>query len=120
WACESWGAPRGNTAAEPPRLPAATRVLVRPSAEVPEGTEVTLTCQAPHARPGTLFTWFKNGRWVTEGPEPSLSLRGHRSDAGLYGCRAGRGPRAAPAALAVLCEWRGTAPEGPEGTPGTP
>ncbi|NXX24280.1 SN protein, partial [Nicator chloris] len=80
----------------------ATRVLVRPSAEVPEGTEVTLTCQAPHAQPGTLYTWFKNGRWVTEGPEPSLGLRGHRSDAGLYGCRAGRGPRAPPAALAVL------------------
>ncbi|XP_068045255.1 sialoadhesin isoform X1 [Anomalospiza imberbis] len=80
----------------------ATRVLVRPSAEVAEGTEVTLTCQAPQAQPGTLYTWFKNGRWVTEGPEPSLGLRGHRSDAGLYGCRAGRGPRAPPVALAVL------------------
>ncbi|NXQ14891.1 SN protein, partial [Peucedramus taeniatus] len=80
----------------------ATRVLVRPSAEVAEGTEVTLTCQAPHAQPGTLYAWFKNGRWVTEGPEPSLGLRGHRSDAGLYGCRAGRGPRAPPVALAVL------------------
>ncbi|NXU96398.1 SN protein, partial [Cettia cetti] len=80
----------------------ATRVLMRPSSEVAEGTEVTLTCQAPQAQPGTLYTWFKNGRWVTEGPEPSLRLRGHRSDAGLYGCRAGRGPRAAPATLAVL------------------
>ncbi|XP_071311903.1 sialoadhesin [Agelaius tricolor] len=80
----------------------ATRVLVRPSAEVAEGTEVTLTCQAPQAQPGTLYTWFKNGRWVTEGPEPSLALRGHRSDAGLYGCRAGRGRRAPPVALAVL------------------
>ncbi|XP_039579965.1 sialoadhesin [Passer montanus] len=80
----------------------ATRVLVRPSAEVAEGTEVTLTCQAPHAQPGTLYTWFKNGRWVAEGAEPSLGLRGHRSDAGLYGCRAGRGPRAPPVALAVL------------------
>ncbi|NXO46612.1 SN protein, partial [Locustella ochotensis] len=80
----------------------ATRVLVRPSAEVAEGTEVTLTCQAPHAQPGTLYTWFKNGRWVTEGPEPSLGLRGHRSDAGLYGCQAGRGPHAPPAALTVL------------------
>ncbi|NXC58566.1 SN protein, partial [Aleadryas rufinucha] len=80
----------------------ATRVLVRPSAEVPEGTEVTMTCQAPHAQPGTLYAWFKNGRWVTEGPEPSLRLRGHRSDAGLYGCRPGRGPRSPPAALSVL------------------
>ncbi|NWW16797.1 SN protein, partial [Falcunculus frontatus] len=94
--------PLGVTHASLTLLVQATRVLVRPSAEVPEGTEVTLTCQAPHAQPGTLYTWFKNGRWVTEGPEPSLPLRGHRSDAGLYSCRAGRGPRAPPAALAVL------------------
>ncbi|NXA66562.1 SN protein, partial [Mohoua ochrocephala] len=80
----------------------ATRVLVRPSAEVPEGTEVTLTCQAPHAQPGTLYTWFKNGLWVTEGPQPSLRLPGHRSDAGLYGCQAGRGSPAPPASLSVL------------------
>ncbi|NXM79751.1 SN protein, partial [Oenanthe oenanthe] len=80
----------------------ATRVLVRPSAEVAEGTEVTLTCQAPHAQPGTLYTWLRNGRWVAEGPEPWLALRGRRSHAGLYSCRAGRGPPAPPAALAVL------------------
>ncbi|NWT17886.1 SN protein, partial [Vireo altiloquus] len=80
----------------------ATRVLVRPSAEVPEGTEVTLTCQAPHAQPGTLYTWLKNGRWLTEGAEPSLQLRGHRSDAGLYSCQAGRGPLSLPATLTVL------------------
>ncbi|NWU29293.1 SN protein, partial [Dyaphorophyia castanea] len=80
----------------------ATRVLVRPSAEVPEGTEVTLTCQAPQAQPGTLYAWFKNGLWVTEGPEPSLRLRGHRSDAGLYSCHPGRGPLAPPAVLSVL------------------
>lgn len=98
---------KGRTRPKSSPLPAATRVLVRPSAEVAEGTEVTLTCQAPRAQPGTLYTWFKNGRWVTEGPEPSLGLRGHRSDAGLYGCRAGRGPRATPVALAVLCEWGG-------------
>ncbi|NWR26169.1 SN protein, partial [Emberiza fucata] len=92
----------GDTSASLTLRVQATRVLVRPSAEVAEGTEVTLTCQAPQAQPGTLYTWFKNGRWVTEGPEPSLALRGHRSDAGLYGCRAGRGRRAPPVALAVL------------------
>lgn len=85
-------------------FPAATKVLVRPSAEVAEGTEVTLRCQAPRAPPGTLYAWFKNGRWVTEGAEPTLELRGHRSDAGLYSCRAGRGPLAAPVTLSVLCE----------------
>lgn len=106
--CESGaGGSKGKNAAKSSRLPAATKVLVRPSAEVAEGTQVTLTCQAPRAPPGTVYAWFKNGRWVTEGPEPSLELRGHRSDAGLYGCRAGRGPRAAPAALSVLCELGG-------------
>ncbi|NWT06698.1 SN protein, partial [Mionectes macconnelli] len=80
----------------------AIRVLVRPSAEVPEGTEVTLTCQDPHAPPGTLYTWFRNGQWVAEGPGASLGLRGRRSDAGLYSCQAGRGHRAPPAALRVL------------------
>ncbi|NXY11867.1 SN protein, partial [Pteruthius melanotis] len=94
--------PLGATQASLTLRVQATRVLVRPSAEVPEGTEVTLTCQAPPAQPGTLYTWFKNGHWVTEAPEPSLRLRGHRSDAGLYGCQAGRGSRAPPAALAVL------------------
>lgn len=100
WPCE-FGAPNS---AKSSLLPTATKVLARPSAEVAEGTEVTLTCQAPHAQPGTLYTWFKNGRWVTEGHEASLELRGHRSDAGLYSCRAGRGHRAAPVTLSVLCE----------------
>ncbi|NXU94224.1 SN protein, partial [Xiphorhynchus elegans] len=80
----------------------AVRVVVRPSAEVPEGTEVTLTCQDPHAHPGTLYTWFRNGRWVAQGLDASLGLRGRRSDAGLYSCQAGRGHRAPPAALRVL------------------
>ncbi|NXF73180.1 SN protein, partial [Sclerurus mexicanus] len=80
----------------------AVRVVVRPSAEVPEGTEVTLTCQDPHAYPGTLYTWFRNGRWVAQGLDASLGLRGRRSDAGLYSCQAGRGHRAPPAALRVL------------------
>ncbi|NWR93918.1 SN protein, partial [Furnarius figulus] len=80
----------------------AVRVVVRPSAEVPEGTEVTLTCQDPHAHPGSLYTWFRNGRWVAQGLDASLGLRGRRSDAGLYSCQAGRGHRAPPAALRVL------------------
>uniref|UniRef100_A0A674HMX6 Sialic acid binding Ig like lectin 1 n=1 Tax=Taeniopygia guttata TaxID=59729 RepID=A0A674HMX6_TAEGU len=112
------GDTKGRTRPKSSPLPAATRVLVRPSAEVAEGTEVTLTCQAPRAQPGTLYTWFKNGRWVTEGPEPSLGLRGHRSDAGLYSCRAGRGPRATPVSLTVLCEWGATSPGWGGGTGG--
>ncbi|NXA14310.1 SN protein, partial [Sapayoa aenigma] len=78
------------------------RVVVRPSAEVLEGTEVTLTCQDPRAHPGTPYTWFRNGRWVAEGHDASLGLRARRSDAGLYSCQAGRGHRAPPVALRVL------------------
>ncbi|NXW89644.1 SN protein, partial [Alopecoenas beccarii] len=84
----------------------AVRVLVRPSAEVPEGTDVTLTCRAAGAPPGTLYSWYKNGRWVAEGPDPALALPAARpADAGSYGCQAGgaqRGRRAPPAALRVL------------------
>ncbi|XP_027488391.1 sialoadhesin-like, partial [Corapipo altera] len=78
------------------------RVVVRPSAEVAEGTEVTLTCQAPRAAPGSPYRWFRNGQWLAEGLAASLGLRGRRSDAGLYSCQAGRGHRAPPAALRVL------------------
>ncbi|NXF13656.1 SN protein, partial [Smithornis capensis] len=80
----------------------AARVVVRPSAEVLEGTEVTLTCQDPRAHPGTPYTWFRNGRRVSEGLGATLGLRALRSDAGLYSCQAGRGHRAPPAALRVL------------------
>lgn len=83
-------------------------MVVRPSAEVPEGTDVTLTCRDTGARPGTVYTWYKNGRWLAEGLDASLVLPGaRRTDAGAYACLAGRGlrgRRAPPAALRVLCE----------------
>lgn len=81
---------------------------MRPSAEVPEGTGVTLTCRDAGAPPGTLYTWYKNGRWLAEGLAPSLAIpAARRSDAGAYGCRAGTGlrlRRAPPVTLRVLCE----------------
>ncbi|NXN48976.1 SN protein, partial [Rynchops niger] len=52
----------GSTQASLPLRVQAVRVVVRPSAEVAEGTEVTLTCRDAGARPGTLYTWYKNGR----------------------------------------------------------
>ncbi|NXF56214.1 SN protein, partial [Oceanites oceanicus] len=96
----------GSARASLPLRVRAVRVLVRPSTEVPEGTDVTLTCRDTGAQPGTLYTWYKNGRWLAEGLDASLLLpAARRTDAGAYGCRAGRGlrgRRAPPAALRVL------------------
>ncbi|XP_009472716.1 PREDICTED: sialoadhesin [Nipponia nippon] len=64
--------PLGSARASLPLHVQAVRVVVRPSAEVPEGTDVTLTCQDAGARPGTLYTWYKNGRWLAEGLDASL------------------------------------------------
>lgn len=98
----------GGVRASSAPLSPAVRVLVRPSAEVPEGTGVTLTCRDAGAPPGTLYTWYKNGRWLAEGLAASLAIpAARRSDAGAYGCRAGTGlrlRRAPPATLRVLCE----------------
>ncbi|NXT36823.1 SN protein, partial [Pelecanoides urinatrix] len=96
----------GSTHASLPLRLQAVRVVVRPSAEVPEGTEVTLTCRDVGAHPGTLYTWYKNGRWLAEGLDASLVLpAARRTDAGAYACQVGRGlrgRRAPPAALRVL------------------
>uniref|UniRef100_A0A8C4VAU8 Sialic acid binding Ig like lectin 1 n=1 Tax=Falco tinnunculus TaxID=100819 RepID=A0A8C4VAU8_FALTI len=81
-------------------------VVVRPSAEVPEGTDVMLTCRDAGTRPGTIYSWYKNGRWLAEGLDASLALHAaRRTDAGAYACQVGRGlrgRRAPPAALRVL------------------
>ncbi|NXJ68778.1 SN protein, partial [Rostratula benghalensis] len=96
----------GSTHASLPLHVQAIQVVVRPSAEVPEGTDVTLTCRDAGARPGTVYTWYKNDRWLAKGLDASLLLpAARRTDAGAYACRAGRGLRgrqAPPAALRVL------------------
>uniref|UniRef100_A0A8B9SM23 Ig-like domain-containing protein n=1 Tax=Anas platyrhynchos TaxID=8839 RepID=A0A8B9SM23_ANAPL len=70
------------------------RVVVRPGSEVQEGTEVTLSCEDVGAQPGTVYAWFKNGRWLQEGPGAALLLRAARSsDAGAYSCQARTGAR---------------------------
>ncbi|XP_009882395.1 PREDICTED: sialoadhesin [Charadrius vociferus] len=96
----------GSTHASLPLRVQALRVVVRPSAEVPEGPDVTLTCRDAVALPGTVYSWYKNGRWVAEGLDASLLLPGpRRTDAGASACQAGRGlrrRRTPPAALREL------------------
>ncbi|NXO22112.1 SN protein, partial [Cisticola juncidis] len=99
----------------------ATKVLVRPSAEVAEGTEVTLTCQAPHAPPGTLFAWFKNGRAVLlcsadAVPPPDIAVSRGQGHPPLATTRGPSDPRvkvrATPTSLRVGMEGLGPGDEG--------
>ncbi|XP_041526831.1 sialoadhesin [Microtus oregoni] len=82
------------------------RVKMAPSATVSEGEPVTVTCEDPAALPPTLYAWFHNGRWLQEGPAPSLQfLATTRAHAGAYSCQVHdtqgtRGSR--PATLRVL------------------
>ncbi|XP_062430533.1 sialoadhesin [Rhea pennata] len=98
--------PLGSAHASLPLRLQTVRVVVRPAAEVPEGADVTLSCEAVGARPGTLYSWYKNTRWLAEGPAATLALAAvSPADAGAYSCQAGMGPggrRALPVALRVL------------------
>nr|XP_004611047.1 unnamed protein product [Sorex araneus] len=83
-----------------------TQVTLAPSAAVPEGTPVTVTCEDPAAHPPTLYTWYHNGRWLREGPATTLSFpRVSRAHAGAYMCQGqdAQGSRSSrPTALRVL------------------
>ncbi|NXG39479.1 SN protein, partial [Dromaius novaehollandiae] len=98
--------PLGSTRASLPLRLQTVRVVARPAAEVPEGAGVTLSCEAPDAPPGTVYAWYKNTRWLAEGPAATLALAAAApADAGAYSCQAGTGPgahRALPTALRVL------------------
>lgn len=89
-------------------LGSGVRVRMAPSASVSEGEPVTVTCEDPAALPPTLYAWFHNGRWLQEGPAPSLQfLATTRAHAGAYFCQVHdtqgtRGSR--PATLQVLCK----------------
>ncbi|XP_042325991.1 sialoadhesin [Sceloporus undulatus] len=64
------------------------RVVAQPSKELPEGTQVTLTCMAT-LRSGeeTMYTWYKNGKWLQEGKENSLVFpMVANGDAGIFHC----------------------------------
>lgn len=84
------------------------QVTLAPSASVPEGASVTVTCEDPAASPPTLYTWYHNSRWLQEGQASSLSFPvATRAHAGAYSCQVqdAQGTRSSrPAALKVLCE----------------
>ncbi|NWS14807.1 SN protein, partial [Pachyramphus minor] len=79
----------GSASAAKALLSPAAELLIQPSAEVPEGTAVTLTCVGPGDTAGEpLYTWYRNGKRLREGPAPTLrfpSVRG--DDAGAFQCR---------------------------------
>uniref|UniRef100_A0A452TB67 Sialoadhesin n=1 Tax=Ursus maritimus TaxID=29073 RepID=A0A452TB67_URSMA len=81
------------------------QVTLAPSAAVPEGTPVTVTCEDPAARPPTLYAWYHNSRWLQEGPAAALSFpAATRAHAGAYSCQVqdAQGTRSSrPAALQV-------------------
>uniref|UniRef100_A0A5F9DBU1 Sialoadhesin n=1 Tax=Oryctolagus cuniculus TaxID=9986 RepID=A0A5F9DBU1_RABIT len=82
------------------------QVTLVPSASVPEGTPVTVTCEDPTAHPPTLYVWYYNGRWLQEGPAASLTFPvAMRTHTGAYSCQVqdAQGTRSSrPVALQVL------------------
>ncbi|NXK86612.1 SN protein, partial [Formicarius rufipectus] len=79
----------GNASATKVLLARAAELLVQPSAEVREGTAVTLTCVGTEEAAGEpLYTWYRNGKRLREGPGPALSFPSIRGDdAGAFQCR---------------------------------
>ncbi|XP_032714970.1 sialoadhesin isoform X1 [Lontra canadensis] len=64
------------------------QVTLAPSAAVPEGTPVTVSCEDPAARPPVLYAWYHNSRWLQEGPAAALSIpAATRAHAGAYSCQ---------------------------------
>ncbi|NXA14304.1 SN protein, partial [Sapayoa aenigma] len=79
----------GNTSATKVLVTRAAELLIQPSTEVREGTEVTLTCVGAGDTGGQpLYAWYRNGKRLQESPIPVLrfpSIRG--DDAGAFQCR---------------------------------
>ncbi|NXT71005.1 SN protein, partial [Chaetops frenatus] len=79
----------GNASATKVLVTRAAELLIKPSAEVPEGTAVTLTCVGTgDAAEEPLYAWYRNGRRLQESSFPTLefpSIRG--DDAGAFQCQ---------------------------------
>ncbi|XP_070612619.1 sialoadhesin [Erythrolamprus reginae] len=71
------------------RVP-GVRITIDPSPDVQEGAPANLTCEVVSQEVEPMnYTWYKESRWLWEGPDRSLLLdRVTRGDAGAYHCRA--------------------------------
>ncbi|NXR44822.1 SN protein, partial [Hippolais icterina] len=79
----------GNASATKVLVTRTAGLQIQPSAEVTEGTAVTLTCVGTgDMAEKPLYTWYRNGRRLQETSFPTLefpSVRG--DDAGAFQCR---------------------------------
>ncbi|XP_038568327.1 B-cell receptor CD22-like [Micropterus salmoides] len=67
-----------------PKLPS---VSVSPSAEIVEGSSVTLTCSSD-ANPAAKYTWYKENQTLIQGPEDIYHFTSISSkDSGIYHCK---------------------------------
>ncbi|XP_045931695.1 B-cell receptor CD22-like [Micropterus dolomieu] len=67
-----------------PKLPS---VSVSPSAEIVEGSSVTLTCSSD-ANPAANYTWYKENQTLIQGPEGVYNFTSISSkDSGIYHCK---------------------------------
>ncbi|XP_032363048.1 B-cell receptor CD22, partial [Etheostoma spectabile] len=67
--------------------PKRPSVSVSPSAEIVEGSSVTLTCSSD-ANPAANYTWYKENQTLPHGPEGSYNFTSIRSeDRGNYYCK---------------------------------
>uniref|UniRef100_A0A6I8N752 Sialic acid binding Ig like lectin 1 n=1 Tax=Ornithorhynchus anatinus TaxID=9258 RepID=A0A6I8N752_ORNAN len=72
-------------------LQEGVRVQMEPTGDICEGDLVKLSCLLVHPTLDKVanYTWFWNGRWLREGPEPGLTFpRVSRTHAGAYHCQA--------------------------------
>ncbi|XP_042371921.1 B-cell receptor CD22-like, partial [Plectropomus leopardus] len=67
--------------------PVVLSVSVSPSAEIEEGSSVTLTCSSD-ANPAANYTWYKENQTLVQGPDGIHHVTSIRSeDSGIYHCK---------------------------------
>ncbi|XP_070771469.1 B-cell receptor CD22-like [Enoplosus armatus] len=67
--------------------PKTSSASVSPSAEIVEGSSVTLTCSSD-ANPAANYTWYKENKTLLQGPQGSYHFTSISSeDRGIYSCK---------------------------------